>query len=119
MRIAIAKEGTKVSGHFGHCEGFEIYDLESGKVESNKFLPNPGHQPGFLPKFLSEQKTDLIIAGGMGGSAQNLFKEQNIDVIVGAQGNVEDVINQYINGELTSTKSVCEKHDHEDSCGGH
>ena len=31
MKIAVASEGKNVSGHFGHCEGFTIYDVEEGK----------------------------------------------------------------------------------------
>ena len=72
MKIAVAKSGKEVSEHFGHCDGFEIFNVEDGKVINNEFISNPGHKPGFLPKFLSENGSNLIIAGGMGGSAQNL-----------------------------------------------
>lgn len=116
MKIAIASEGKNVSGHFGHCEGFTMYEIEENKVLNSEFLPNPGHRPGFLPIFLKEQGIDLIISGGMGGSAQQLFIDNGIDIVVGAKGSCDDVIKAYINGELKSTGSVCEEHSHEGHC---
>jgi len=84
MKIAVASEGNLVSGHFGHCEGFTMYDVDNIEVKNKEFVPNPGHKPGYLPVFLKEQKADIIIAGGMGGTAQDLFRENGIEVVVGA-----------------------------------
>ena len=44
--------------------------------------------------------------------AINLFKESNIDVILGAEGSVDDNLQEFIKGELSSTGSACE-HDHD------
>lgn len=118
MKIAIAKDGNNVSGHFGHCEGFETLEIEGKDVLKREFLPNPGHRPGFLPKYLSEQNINIIISGGMGATAQELFTRNNIEVIVGAKGNLDDVIDSYVKGNLKSTNSVCREHMHEDHCHG-
>lgn len=116
MKIAVACEGKVVSAHFGHCEGFMIYNVEDGKVTVNEFKPNPGHRPGFLPVYLKEQGADVIIAGGMGETAQMLFNENGIEVVVGAQGSCDEVVNKYLDGELKSTGSVCHEHQHEGHC---
>lgn len=116
MKIAVASEGKYVSGHFGHCEGFTIYELGEGKSLSKSFIPNPGHRPGFLPVFLKDHEVNVIIAGGMGETAQQLFNESSIEVVVGAQGLCDDVAAKYINGELKSTGSVCTEHAHEGHC---
>ena len=100
MKIAIASEGKKVSGHFGHCEGFAIYEVEGDTILSNEFVPNPGHRPGFLPVFLKEKGADVIISGGMGGTAQQLFDDNGIQVVVGAEGNCDDVVKNYLSGKL-------------------
>ncbi|MBU3160725.1 NifB/NifX family molybdenum-iron cluster-binding protein [Clostridium frigoris] len=110
MRIAVASEESKVSGHFGYCEGFTIYEVEDGKSISNSFTANPGHKPGYLPVFLKELNVDIIIAGGMGETAQNLFNENGIEVVVGAQGLSDDAVQKYISGKLKSTGSVCHEH---------
>lgn len=116
MKIAIAKDGNNVSSHFGHCEGFEVYEVVEGSVKERSFLQNPGHRPGFLPPYLAERGINLIIAGGMGATAQQLFNENGVSVVVGAQGNIEDVVDNYIKGELESTGSVCKEHTFEGHC---
>lgn len=125
MKIAIAADGQSVSQHFGHCEGFMICDCNKEKatnqmvVGKKEFIPNPGHQPGFLPNFLDSQGVKVVIAGGMGGGAVQIFNDKKIEVITGASGNIDSVLNEYFSGKLKSTGSVCHEHQHADSCGGH
>ena len=116
MRIAIASNGDKVSGHFGHCEGFTMYDVEQGQNLKKEFIVSPGHKPGVLPVFLKENDANVIIAGGMGQGAQDLFIENKIEVIVGVEGLCDDAIQKFINGELKSTGSICTEHQHEGHC---
>lgn len=116
MRVALASEGQNVSAHFGHCEGFTIYDIKGDEISKKEFKQNPGHKPGYLPVFLKELNVDVVISGGMGGKAQQLFNENDIEVVVGAEGLCDDIINKYIKGELKSTDTVCEKHEHEGNC---
>ena len=113
MLIAIPKEGNVVCPHFGHCEEFTLYDTNSKVMKS---VANPGHQPGFLPGFLKELDAELVIAGGMGGRAQELFAQQGIELIVGVSGVVEDVIARFEKGELVSSGAVCSEHAHAGDC---
>ena len=119
MKIAVAAQGEYVSPHFGHCEGFMVYETENRDIKEKNLVENPGHQPGFLPKFLAEAGVKVIIAGGMGSMAQNLFKEQEISVIISNQETVTSAIDKYLEGTLESTDSVCDHHSNADSCGGH
>ncbi|MCR2043301.1 NifB/NifX family molybdenum-iron cluster-binding protein [Anaerosalibacter massiliensis] len=116
MKIAVATEGNAVSGHFGFCEGFTIYEVNDKKIVDKSLITNPGHKPGFLPKFLREQDVNVVVSGGMGARAQELFNENNIEVVVGAEGPCNDVVDKYIKGELKSTGSVCTEHEHEGHC---
>ncbi len=115
MKIAVACEGKFVSEHFGHCEGFTVYEVDENKILKKDFIQNPGHRPGFLPNFLKELGVNVIISGGMGETAQQLFAQNNIDVIVGAEGSCDDVVQQYLKGELKTTGSICREHQHERS----
>lgn len=54
MKIAVASEGKYVSEHFGHCEGFTVYEVDENKMLMKDFIQNPGHRPGFLPIILYE-----------------------------------------------------------------
>lgn len=113
MLIAIPCEGNMICPHFGHCEEFVMYDTSTKSFNSVK---NPGHQPGFLPGFLKELGAELVIAGGMGGRAQELFAAQGIQLIVGVSGNVKDAVALYEKGELKSTGAVCSEHAHAGDC---
>ena len=115
MKIAVASMGNTVAGHFGHCENFNIYESADGAVS----IPNPGHRPGFLPNFLGDMGVEVIIAGGMGGGAVEIFNERNIEVIVGAEGDARSAAESYLRGELKSTGSICHEHEHAHECGQH
>ncbi len=107
MKIAVATSNREVCPHFGHCLSFTIAEVEDGEVLNKEEVPNPGHQPGFLPKFLAEQGINCIIAGGMGRSAQMLFAQSKIEIITGAHGLVDDVIKGYVEGNLALGKNIC------------
>ncbi len=117
MKIAVASEGKMITEHFGHCEGFNIYDTENGQIAKSEFVHNPGHRPGFLPNFLNDKGVKVIISGGMGGGAIDIFNEKGIEVIVGASGSADAAVKRYLDGELKSTGSVCHQHQHHDECG--
>jgi predicted Fe-Mo cluster-binding NifX family protein len=107
-KIAVATDNNNASGHFGHCQGFTIYETDKKEVLKRSFTPNPGHRPGFLPRYLKEMDVDVIISGNMGASAQDLFNENGIQVIVGAEGDIDDLVMKYLSGELSSTNSFCQ-----------
>ncbi|MGI6445214.1 MAG: P-loop NTPase [Candidatus Ozemobacteraceae bacterium] len=119
IKIAVASDNKSVTGHFGHCQTFEIYEAEDGKIVKSESLANPGHKPGFLPNYLHEKGVNVIISGGMGGGAVEIFNENGIEVIVGAKGESKAAAEAYLKGALQSTGSVCHEHQHEGSCGGH
>jgi predicted Fe-Mo cluster-binding NifX family protein len=117
VKIAVASEKEMVTEHFGHCENFNIYEAENGQITKKESIPNPGHIPGFLPKFLHNMGVNVIVSGGMGGGAIDIFNQNGIEVITGAKGQADTVVEQYLLGNLKSTGSVCHQHQHHDSCG--
>ena len=117
MKIAVAAMGKEVAVHFGHCENFILFDCADGKIVSEESIQNPGHKPGFLPNFLGDKGAEVIISGGMGGGAVDIFNERNIEVVVGVQGDAREAVETYLKGELKSTGSVCHNHEFENECG--
>jgi predicted Fe-Mo cluster-binding NifX family protein len=111
MRIAISTDQGLVSAHFGRCQSYTIYEIEGNVIKSQNEIQNPGHQPGFLPRYLSEKGVNVIISGGMGPRAQTLFAQSGIKTISGVQGAVDNVIQQYIKGSLESGEDMCD-HNH-------
>ena len=112
MKIAVASEGKTVTGHFGHCENFNVFETKDKEIVNMEVVANPGHKPGFLPNYLHENGVNVIISGGMGGAAVTIFNEHNIEVIVGAEGPAMEAVEAYLKGDLESTGSVCHDHDH-------
>ena len=117
LKIAVASDKGLVTEHFGHCQSFEIFDAENRQILKSESVPNPGHQPGFLPVFLSDRGVNVIISGGMGGGAVAIFNEKKIEVIVGARGSAKAAAEAYLQGSLKSTGSVCHEHLHHEECG--
>jgi predicted Fe-Mo cluster-binding NifX family protein len=52
MKIAVASQNKHVAGHFGHCQGFEIFDVEDGIIVNSEFVENPGHIPGWYSNIM-------------------------------------------------------------------
>lgn len=107
MKIAISTDGNFVSAHFGRCPEFTIVDVQDGKIAERKTIANPGHHPGYLPEFLSKAGVKAIVAGGMGGRALGLFAEAGIEVVVGIDGSLDEVIDQLAAGTLQGGESLC------------
>ena len=116
MKIAVSCNGNQIWAHFGHCENFMIYEAENGVITSEQSVPNPGHRPGFLPNFLADMGVAVIISGGMGGGAVDIFNERGVEVVLGAQGDAKTAGESYLRGELHSTGSICHEHAHEHEC---
>jgi predicted Fe-Mo cluster-binding NifX family protein len=52
---------------------------------------------------------NLIIAGGMGQRAQQLFAQNQIEVVVGAPSDsAEDLVSAYIEGRMESGENICD-----------
>ncbi|HBS59037.1 MAG TPA: dinitrogenase iron-molybdenum cofactor biosynthesis protein [Firmicutes bacterium] len=119
MKIAVASEQEMVAEHFGHCTNVNIFEVENGQITKTEILANPGHKPGFLPNFLHDQGVKVVISGGMGGGAIEIFGEKGIKVITGARGLAKTAVEQYVQGQLQSTGTVCQEHQHHGECGGH
>lgn len=111
MKVAISTDNGYVSAHFGRCGSYTIVEIKEGTILNREEIPNPGHQPGFLPQYLSEKGVNCIIAGGMGPRAQGLFTQRNIEAIIGVQGPVDEVIEKFTNQELEPGSDLCEHHD--------
>lgn len=110
MKFAIPTHQGKLCAHFGHCEAFALIDTDAtGKVINETYVTPPPHEPGLLPPWLSQQGVNCIIAGGMGSRAQQLFAQQGVNVITGAQGeDPKEIVEQYLKGVLQTGANMCD-----------
>lgn len=108
-KFAIPTLNGQLTAHFGHCEKFAIVDVEDNKVVNEELITPPVHQPGVYPKYLADQGVHVIIAGGMGQKAQDLFAMNNIEVHMGVQdGSPKDLVMNYLNNELQTGQNLCD-----------
>jgi predicted Fe-Mo cluster-binding NifX family protein len=109
MKFAIPIVNGILTMHFGHAKEFVIIDADKNGIENKTSLVPPPHAPGVLPKWLDELGINVIIAGGMGATAMQLFEECGIKVITGAPTiEPEKLILHYLNGTLLSSFNACD-----------
>ena len=84
-------------------------EVEGKAIKNKETLVPPPHEPGVLPKWLHDQGANVIIAGGMGSRALDLFAQNNIKVIVGASAlTPEELVQQYLDNSLQTGGNVCD-----------
>jgi len=111
MKLAIPVNNGVLSAHFGHCEQFALIEVDekNKSILHKELVASPGHQPGFLPPWLAKQGVQVVIAGGMGGSAISLFQQNGINVLLGAPAiDPEKVVIDYLNGNLVTGDNRCD-----------
>jgi predicted Fe-Mo cluster-binding NifX family protein len=107
--FAIPTEQGKLCAHFGHCEKFAIVETEGEKIIKEELISPPVHEPGVYPAFLAEQGVSVIISGGMGQKAQQLFAQNNIEVCIGVNsGSPKNLVEQYLNNNLQTGQNLCD-----------
>jgi len=117
-KIALACEDNQgldgqISQHFGRCPSYLIVDVEGNEVKKSEVVENPyytNHIPGKVPQFIKEQGAQVMIAGGMGPKAIDMFSNFGIEVVTGAIGNTGNVLQAYLGGEISGVEPC--KHDH-------
>ena len=108
-KIAIPLEDGILCSHFGHCQQFAIIDAETKKITGETLVTPPPHEPGLLPGWLAEKGVTDVIAGGMGQRAIDLFKQQNINVFVGAPVKPpKDLASDLLNDTLSAGANYCD-----------
>lgn len=111
MKIAIPIVDGQLCLHFGHCAHFVLVDVDENnkKIVAQKQVEPPPHEPGVLPKWLHDQGATVILAGGMGSRAQQLFQQNGIQVVVGCPTAAPaDLVAAFLAGTLVAGENVCD-----------
>jgi predicted Fe-Mo cluster-binding NifX family protein len=120
ITIAIPSTEGRLHGHFGGCREFTFVQADTGqrKIVGIRPVTPPPHAPGLFPRWLHEQGASVIIAGGIGRHALELFAQQGIQVRAGEPGTaVEALATAYLHGQLMNEPEGCPHH--HDADGGH
>jgi len=109
MKVAVPTANGSLAMHFGHCDQFAIIEVDDeGNILSREDKTPPLHEPGVLPEWLHTIGVTDIIAGGMGTRAMLLFRQNGINVIIGAPStNPETLAEACAKGTLDSGDNIC------------
>ncbi len=111
MKIAVPLVDCKLAHQLGHCTSFAFFDIDPDKkaILRRQDIPAPPHQPDFLPTWLAEHGVNMVIAGGMGKRAMELFHQKNINFVVGAEKDVpETLIAAHLGDSLELGENPCD-----------
>lgn len=119
-KIAVPTRNNKVDDHFGHCEYYTIFSIENNKIIVKETIPSPqgcGCKSNIAP-ILSEMGVKLMLAGSMGEGAKNVLQNNHITIIRGCSGPVDNVVEAYLNGNISDSGEGC-RHIHSEGEVGH
>ena len=107
--FAVPTINQKLCAHFGHSEQFAVVETEDQKITSVEYFSPPVHQPGTYPKFLSKKGVSTIISGGMGQKAQDIFAHNNIEVFMGIDSEIPELlVEKYLRDQLQGGDNQCD-----------
>lgn len=114
MRIAVAYENGQVFQHFGHTKQMKMYDVENGRIVAEQVMDTSGSGHGALAGFLSANRAEALICGGIGAGAQQALAQAGIKLYGGVTGSADEAVKALLAGNLDYNADVrCEHHGHE------
>lgn len=120
MKVVIPTRGNNVDDHFGHCEEYTVFTVDSyNKIEKAEILPSPqgcGCKSN-IAAILKEKGVNVMLAGNMGNGALNVLKNHGIDVYRGCSGDVLQLTEYFLQGKIGDSGEGC--HHHEEHGEGH
>ena len=108
-KIAIPVNNGILDAHFGHAKQFAIITLNDSQIINELIMDAPPHEPGLLPKLLSEKGVTDVLVGGMGNKAIQLFQKAGVNVFVGApQLAIRNLIDGFVNKTISFSANYCD-----------
>ncbi|MEJ5265272.1 MAG: NifB/NifX family molybdenum-iron cluster-binding protein [Bacteroidales bacterium] len=115
MKIAVPTKNNVVDDHFGHCEYYTIFTVDANdKVVNVELLPSPqscGCKSN-IAAILKEKGVSVLLAGNMGSGALNMLSKYGIQVFRGCSGDVNELVEKYLKGEVHDSGTSCHHHEH-------
>ncbi len=123
MKIAVPVNGrNQVDEHFGHCEYYNIYTISESKqvagIQTIQSEQGCGCKSD-IAFTLAKEGVSIMLAGGIGGGAINVLNSAGIEVVRGCGGDAAEVVNAFLNGNISDSGSSCEQHEQHHAHGEH
>lgn len=114
MKIALPTKEGQIDSHFGHCAYYTIVEIDADKNILSKTTLEAPQGCGCKSNIaftLAEIGVKVMLAGNMGQGAVNVLGSQNISVIRGCNGPIDEVVAHWLNGTLTDSSIACNHHE--------
>lgn len=106
-KIAIPIVDDRLSEYFGTCDYFDVIEIENDEIKNRIKVTPPHRNISKLPGWAAELGITDIITYKVDKKIINLFLSHKINIFVGIpQGDTGSLINEYMNGTLTSDKQM-------------
>lgn len=113
IKVAVPTRGNSVDSHFGHCELYSVITINDDKtIEKTEQVPSPqgcGCKSN-IASVLRDMGVTVMLAGNMGDGALNVLNRNGIQVVRGCQGDVQQLVNTFINGYIFDSGEGCHQH---------
>ncbi|MEG0774202.1 NifB/NifX family molybdenum-iron cluster-binding protein [Clostridium sp.] len=116
MKIALPSRNNQIDDHFGHCEYFTVFTVDTNTKEilSSDIVNSPAGCgcKSNIASILSEMGVKVMLAGNMGEGAVRVLNNAGIQVLRGCSGEVKTVASKLLNGSLVDSGDSCHAHEH-------
>lgn len=119
MKVCVPSMGKagldeQVGQHFGRVPAYTVYDAETGEVTVMDNTSEHAGGVGLPAEILARAGINIMLCGGLGSRAIDLFENFGVMVYVGASGTVRDAIESWKAGELQAAtdENACREHAH-------
>jgi predicted Fe-Mo cluster-binding NifX family protein len=105
-RIALSTFRNRISSRLDSAEEIQLLILENGEVkkrEKIRIVPS-----STLDKIhqIIELNPDVLICGGLTQLCDNKLNNSNITVIPWAKGNTDEILNRFLEGQLSEPTTI-------------
>lgn len=100
FKIAVPLNGTRIEMHFGQCETYAIYTIESGTVTEDEIISCTGRhgcKSGIIAE-LARIGVRCLLAGNIGEGAVRMLGSFGIQTVRGASGPARQAVESYLSG---------------------
>jgi predicted Fe-Mo cluster-binding NifX family protein len=103
MKVAIPIFNNRVSPRFEYAPALLLASVEDNRVVEKKELSLAKHDFFRRCALIKELGVDTLICGGINAFTIRLLDWRNVQVVSPASGDVEDVLQHFLRGELDIT----------------
>lgn len=112
-RVAIPIKNNELSEYFGGCNYYEVFEIEGKTINQSKIELPEISSINELPAWLKSQGVTDVIAYKVDKQIISAFAANKVNLFIGIRQNTtQNLLNDYLNGNLESDKKIIEELTH-------